>query len=175
MKIACALTFVGAAYAATTSFAAQVGTSLGKLNTGSCLAFQDNQNDETTTCYLSCQETAKQVSLAFDPSKYTGGNFNSGDMMTNLQNAGLQLMTQFQDCKTTEFLFSLDNRFSDTAFVSGSIANLGTQLATLLVYRQLGSSSGSRFKQLADNHSMNKVYLNLKSAVVTNPDKTKTI
>jgi hypothetical protein len=66
-----------------------------------------------------------------------GGQFNSGDLMTNLQNAGIQLMTQFRDCRTTEFLFSLDNRFSDNAFLSGTIANLGTQVGTFGGYYAL--------------------------------------
>ena len=45
MKIACALTFVGAAYGAT-SFALSVGNTFADLNNGFCLAMQDNQNDE---------------------------------------------------------------------------------------------------------------------------------
>jgi hypothetical protein len=57
--------------------------------------------------------------------------------MTYLQNAGIQLMTQFKDCRTTEFLFSLDNRFSDNAFLSGTVANLGTQVGTLGGYYAL--------------------------------------
>ena len=82
--------------------------------------------------------------------------------MTYLQNAGMQLMTQFQDCKTTEFLFSLDNRLSDTAFVSGSAANIASQVGTLVVYRQLSNAdSPNRWNSLADNHAMNKVYKNL--------------
>ena len=60
MKIALALTFVGIAYGQT-NFAAQVGESLGMMNTGFCLAFQDNQNDETTTCYKSCSKTADKI------------------------------------------------------------------------------------------------------------------
>ncbi len=92
MKIALALTLVGVAYGQT-SVAASLGSSLGMMNTGFCLAFQDNQNDETTTCYTSCSKTADKITLAFDSKQYTNGEFNSGDMLTFLQNAGLQLMT----------------------------------------------------------------------------------
>ena len=69
--------------------------------------------------------TANKVQLAFDSTQYTNGEYNSGEMLTFLQNAGIQLMSQFKDCRTTEFLFSLDNRFSDSAFLSGTVANLG--------------------------------------------------
>ena len=50
-------------------------------------------------------------------------------------------MTQFKDCRTTEFLFSLDNRLSDTAFISGTVANLATQVGTLVAYQQIGLST----------------------------------
>ena len=83
MKIACALTLVGAAYGAT-SLAASFGNGIGQMNTGFCLAFQDNQNDLTTTCYKSCSSTADKIKIAFDANQYTGGVFNSGDMMTFL-------------------------------------------------------------------------------------------
>jgi hypothetical protein len=51
---------------------------------------------------------------------------NNENMMNNLQNFGIQLMTQFKACRTTEFLFSLDNRLSDTAFTIGTLTNLVT-------------------------------------------------
>jgi len=41
---------------------------------------------------------------------------------------------QFTDCKTTEFLFSLDNRLSDPSFFSGLIANIGTQFGSYVAY-----------------------------------------
>ncbi len=129
IKAVVALTFVGAAVAQTAaqaSLAVAVGQALGDMNKGFCLAFQDNQNDETTTCFQSCTVTSTKIQNAFDSSKYSGGQFNSGDLMTYLQNAGIQLMTQFKDCRTTEFLFSLDNRLSDNAFLTGTIANVGT-------------------------------------------------
>jgi hypothetical protein len=69
----------------------------------------------------------------FDTSKYANG-FNSGDFMTYLNQAALQFNVQFSSCKTTEFLFSLDNRLSDDAFLSGLIANLSTQVGTYVGY-----------------------------------------
>ena len=84
----------------------------------------------------------------------------------------MQLMTQYQDCKTTEFLFSLDNRLSDVAFVSGSITNLVTQTGTLIAYRKFASSDAANpnnYNKLADNHAMNKVIKNLKTTVTTDP------
>ena len=97
--------------------------------------------------------------------------------MTFLQNAGMQLVTQFQDCKTTEFLFSLDNRLSDTAFVSGTIANLATQVTTLIAYRSFSADAASpnTYNSLADNHAMNKVIKNLKSTVTEDAKGKKTV
>jgi hypothetical protein len=57
-----ALTVIGAAYgqtAAQSNFAAAVGDAIGKVNLGGCLAFQDDQTDTTTTCYLSCNVTSE--------------------------------------------------------------------------------------------------------------------
>jgi hypothetical protein len=41
------------------NFAAAVGDAIGKVNLGGCLAFQDDQTDTTTTCYLSCNVTSE--------------------------------------------------------------------------------------------------------------------
>jgi len=68
-----ALTFVGAAVAqsaAQASLAVAVGQALGDMNKGFCLAFQDNQNDDTTTCFQSCLVTSSKIQSAFDSSKY---------------------------------------------------------------------------------------------------------
>lgn len=167
MKTVLALTIVGAVYAQTasqSSFAAAVGTALGDANLGSCLAFQDDQTDTTTTCYISCSTTASKIGTAFDSAQYEGGVYNSGQMMTYLQNAGIQLMSQFKDCRTTEFLFSLDNRLSDQAFLSGTAANLATQIGTLIAYSQLIGQSNV-FLNLFYQHAMYKLYDNLHSAV----------
>jgi hypothetical protein len=82
-----ALTVIGAAYAQTaaqSSFAAAVGDAIGKVNLGGCLAFQDDQTDTTTTCYVSCGVTSGKITNAFDSSQYTGGVYNSGEMMSQL-------------------------------------------------------------------------------------------
>jgi hypothetical protein len=76
-----ALAIVGTVYAQTaaqSSFAAAVGKALGEANLGSCLAFQDDQTDTTTTCYISCSTTAGKITTAFDATQYDGGVYNSG-------------------------------------------------------------------------------------------------
>lgn len=90
-------------------------------------------------------------------------------MMTYLQNAGIQLMSQFKDCRTTEFLFSLDNRLSDQAFLSGTAANLVTQVGTLIAYSQLTGQSNV-FINLFQQHAMYKLYTNIRSSVFDSSD-----
>lgn len=126
-KFFVALAFVGYAMAGPLS---SLGDGAGKFNLGFCLAFQDNQADTTTACYKSCLNTKPKIQTFFDSVDFS----NSQSMTTALQNVGIQFMNQFKDCRTTEFLFSLDNRLSDNAFLSGSIANLGTQAATFGTY-----------------------------------------
>jgi hypothetical protein len=91
-------------------------------------------------------------------------------MMTYLQNAGIQLMSQFKDCRTTEFLFSLDNRLSDNAFLSGTVANLATQVGTLVAYSQLTGQS-SIFINLFKQHAMYKLYASISAAVYDSTGK----
>ena len=82
-----ALTVIGAAYAQSTAqsnFAALVGDAIGKVNLGGCLAFQDDQTDMTTTCFMSCEVTSSKIGDAFNASKYTGGVYNSGEMLNQL-------------------------------------------------------------------------------------------
>ena len=69
-------------------------------------------------------------------------------------------MSQFKDCRTTEFLFSLDNRLSNSAFLSGTAANLVTQVGTLIAYNQVAQLS-----TLYVQHPMYKLYQNLQVAV----------
>lgn len=134
------------------SIAADLGQAIGLANLGSCLAFQDDQTDTTTTCFVSCNVTSNKIASAFNSSQYTDGIYNSGEMMTQLQNAGIQLMTQFKDCRTTEFLFSLDNRLSNSAFLTGTVANLATQVGTLVGYHFGG------LETLKKQHAMYKLY-----------------
>ena len=81
-----ALTVIGAAYAADpqSNFAALVGDAIGKINLGGCLAFQDDQTDTTTTCFQACTVTSSKVANAFNSSQYTDGQYNSGEMMSQL-------------------------------------------------------------------------------------------
>ena len=102
------------------------GQSFADMNKGFCLAFQDDQADTTTGCYISCLDTEPKIKEFFDAVDIT----NNDDMTNTLQNMGIQFMTQFKNCRTTEFLFSLDNRLSDQAFLSGTIANLVSQAGT---------------------------------------------
>jgi hypothetical protein len=90
--------------------------------------------------------------------------------MTYLQNAGIQLMSQFKDCRTTEFLFSLDNRLSDNAFLSGTVANLATQVGTLVAYSQLTGQSNI-FINLFKQHAMYKLYDSISAAVYDSAGK----
>jgi len=64
IKAVVALTFVGAVFAQTqaqSSLAASVGSALGEVNKGFCLAFQDDQTDTTTTCFQSCTVTSTKI------------------------------------------------------------------------------------------------------------------
>ncbi len=73
IKAVIALTFVSAAVAQSASqasLAVAVGQALGDMNKGFCLAFQDNQNDNTTTCFQSCNVTSNKIQDAFNSSKY---------------------------------------------------------------------------------------------------------
>lgn len=132
------------ATASAQSVVQQIGVHAGEFNLGFCLAFQDNPDDTTTSCYASCQKTQAQLAKMFDVTQYSGGQFNTAQLMNFLQEAQMIITGQFTDCKTTEFLFSLDNRLSDTAFLSGLIANAGTQISTYAAYAVAASqTSGS--------------------------------
>jgi hypothetical protein len=72
-------------------------------------------------------------------------------------------MTQLNDCQITEFLYSIDNRFSNPAFLSGTIANVGTQIGTLVTYITLLSTSTDAtlraiFTSLLNSSPMYAVY-----------------
>jgi hypothetical protein len=95
--------------------------------------------------------------------------------MTNtLQNMGIQFMNQFKDCRTTEFLFSLDNRLSDNAFLSGTVANLVSQGGTFGGYLYMSDlnmdcdpdaitdTTKKVFCKLLKKHSFSSIYAQLK-------------
>ena len=72
-------------------------------------------------------------------------------------------MTQLNDCQITEFLYAVDNRFSNSAFLSGTIANVGTQIGTLATYITLLSTSTDAilttvFTRLLESSPMYAVY-----------------
>jgi hypothetical protein len=106
------------------------GQGVADLNKGFCLAFQDNQEDTTSASYTQCLATEPKIIEFFNAVDLT----NNDDMTNTLQNMGIQFMNQFKDCRTTEFLFSLDNRLSDQAFLYGTVGNLGSQIGTYIAY-----------------------------------------
>lgn len=129
-----ALLGVASVAAAGTDYLSLVGQAAGQVNIGFCLAFQDDPTDTSTTCYSSCGVSATAIAGMFDMTYYTDGKFNTAELMQYGQEAMIYILTQFQDCKTTEFLFALDNRFSDMSFAVGTISNVATQVGTALGY-----------------------------------------
>ena len=98
---------------------------------------------------------------------------NNQDMTNTLQNMGIQFMTQFKNCRTTEFLFSLDNRLSDQAFLSGTVANIASQAGTFGGYMYMAGdfacdpatitdTTQKVFCKLLRKHSLTKLYDDLK-------------
>ena len=94
-------------------------------------------------------------------------------------------MTQFKNCRTTEFLFSLDNRLSDTAFLSGTVANLASQGGTFGGYlymvggiecdpSTITDTTKKVFCKLLKKHSITKIYDDLKPELQTILDGTTT-
>lgn len=103
-----------------------IGDYIKDLNLGSCLAFQDDTTDTTTTCYKSCAKTSTEVYQAFNTSTYSS-LANPSDFMNKISVIGIKFMGQFSDCKTTEFLMALDNRLSNLSFLVGTGSNLAVQ------------------------------------------------
>jgi len=143
------------------------GQGFADLNKGFCLAFQDDQADLTTACYTSCLATEPKIISFFD--SVNVDFINNQDSLNTLQNMGIQFMTQFKDCRTTEFLFSLDNRLSDKAFLTGTVANLASQVGTYIGYMYMAGGSvdcdpttitdttQQIFCKLLQKHSLTKV------------------
>ena len=103
----------------------------------------------------------------FNVTQYTGQTFNSADLLNFLSNVGIMVSQQFQTCQTTQFLYSLDNRFSDPAFLSGTVANLGTQVGTLVGYYVLGTTYNMPiFTTLFTSSSLYSLYSKLYVAIV---------
>ena len=72
-------------------------------------------------------------------------------------------MTQLNNCQITEFMYAVDNRFSNPAFLTGTIANVGTQIGTLATYITLVSTSTDAtlttiFTRLLNSSPMYAVY-----------------
>lgn len=165
-KVVLTLALVGYAVAGPLS---QFGQGFADLNKGFCLAFQDDQANEETACYIACLATEPKIISFFDSVDFT----NTQDMTNTLQNMGIQFMNQFKDCRTTEFLFSLDNRLSDGAFLSGTVANLASQGSTFGGYLYMAGnmdcdpatitdSTQKVFCKLLRKHSLTSIYDQLK-------------
>lgn len=164
-KLILSLVLVGYAVAGPLSI---FGQGVADLNKGFCLAFQDNQEDLTTACYVQCLATEPKIKAFFDAVDLT----NNDDMTNSLQNMGIQFMNQFKDCRTTEFLFSLDNRLSDQAFLYGTVGNVGSQVGTYIAYAQMAgvdcdptlpidNAVDTTFCKLLKKHSINQVFQKL--------------
>jgi hypothetical protein len=177
-KLFVTLALVGYAVAGPLS---KFGQGFADMNKGFCLAFQDDQTDDTNNCYISCLDTEPKIIAFFDAVDLT----NNEDMTNTLQNMGIQFMTQFKNCRTTEFLFSLDNRLSDSAFLSGTIANLASQGGTFGGYlymvggiecdpATITDSTKKVFCKLLKKHSITKIYDDLKPQLQTILDGTTT-
>lgn len=111
-----------------------IGTYISDFNLGMCLGFQNDVTDTSTTCYESCVTSGTYIDYIFDSDQYTNGEYNTADMIDKAQTAQIYLLTQFQDCHWIEFLYALDNRFSDPAFAAGMASNIGTQISTTVGY-----------------------------------------
>ena len=70
----------------------------------------------------------------FDKTTYTDGVFNTADLLSKLQSMNIKLLSQFKDCKTTEFFYAIDNRLSDLPFTYGTVMNIATQIGTAAGY-----------------------------------------
>ena len=111
-----------------------LGNILKDLNNGGCLAFQDNTTDETTTCFKSCEKTGTDLVTMLNINDYTSIFYNPLDFFNKLQVVFLRFNSQFADCKQTEILYKIDNRFSDFAFTSGLGVNFGVSSGSALGY-----------------------------------------
>lgn len=125
-----------------------VGTFLGELDRGFCLAFQDDTTDTTTTCYMECDTSGTMIVDLFDTSKYTNGEISTSEFLKYGQTVSTQLQVQVKNCKTTEFLMSIYNRCADKAFAFGTLSNVATQVGTTVLYWAMSTylDSGNSMK-----------------------------
>lgn len=111
-----------------------IGTYLGDFNDGVALGFQDDTTDESTDCYISATDTSVYIQNIFDETQYTSGTFNTAEMISMAQTAEIAFLTEFNDCHLMEFLYAVNNRLQDPAFLSGLVSNIGTQIGTVIGY-----------------------------------------
>jgi len=112
----------------------EIGTYIGDFNKGVALGFQDDSTDESTDCYLSAADTSVYIQNIFDEDQYTSGTFNTAEMVSMAQTAEIAFLTEFNDCHLMEFLYAVNNRLQDPAFLSGLVSNIVTQISTVIGY-----------------------------------------
>ncbi len=163
------LTFAGLiAVSQAASDFAYIGNYVSDFNLGVCLGFQNDITDTSTTCYASCETAGTYMAAVFDSTQYTNGQYNSAELIDMAQTAQIYLLTEFKDCHLIEFLYALDNRFSDSAFTAGMFSNIGTQVATTAGYyvgwTQTTGSIQTTLWDLFINSALYMVYADLSTA-----------
>ena len=129
-----------------------IGALVGQLNKGLCKAFLDDPNDTTSDCYKSCDDTSTTITSFF--SGYTSWNaITTTDIFNQVSVSSIKFLTQNADCKQTEFIQQLDNRFSDIAFLSGTGSNLVVQLVMFAMNGFTPSDKGTSLGKLINNFS----------------------
>lgn len=131
LKYTLAIAALLATAQAQSSLATVVGSAVGDFNRGMCLAFQTNHADTTTTCYTSCDAVSTTVAAMLNSASagYNGQGFTTSGLTYYYNILQLQVNTQVNACYIVNFLFQLDNRLSDSAFLYGTISNLASQAA----------------------------------------------
>jgi hypothetical protein len=91
-SIIATLAVLGLATLSSANYIADIGTALGEMNTGMCLAFQDDPTDTTTTCYSTCSDAATSIAAIFDIDSYTDSSFNTAELLDYGQTAMIYIL-----------------------------------------------------------------------------------
>ena len=163
------LSVLGLVAVANASVLTDVGTAAGNFNLGTCLAFQDDQTDTTTTCYTSCGTASTDLADMFDVTNYSDSSFNAAELLQFAQVFAIAYLTQMEDCGWKNILYQLDTMMSDLPQTLGSLSNVGTQIATCVTYYFL-SGTTSDLTQTQDTFGklfVSTAYYKLISQIVT--------
>ena len=82
--------------------------------------------DYSTDCSKSAKKTGKILKKMADPSEYIGGSYNTGELTNFINLLSIELISTFDDCQYTSFMAFVNNRFNDSSFLYGLVANLLT-------------------------------------------------